>query len=88
MVNADLRKQRSKRASILLDVLMKRKSKRDGTYISLRDIEEATGIGASTLMHWKNQDVTRFDADKLVALCDYFGCRLGDLIKILPPDPL
>ena len=70
MVKSALRRQRAARVEVRLGYLLKRKSKRDGVQLSLRKVEAATGIGASTLLHWKNGHVTRFDADKLVALCD------------------
>ena len=86
MVNRDLRKVRSERIVVNLDRLIASKSRATGRKLSLRQIEKATGIGASTLLHWKNGDVTRFDADNLVALCDYFECSLGRLLKLLPPE--
>ena len=86
MVDKSTRQSRSSRVVVRFNVLLKQKSRRDGRPISLREVEAATGIGASTLVGWNTGRVSRFDADKIVALCDYFGCRLSQLIHIVPPE--
>jgi putative transcriptional regulator len=39
-----------------------------------------TGIAWSTLNAWANNQVTRYDAPVIKALCEYFSCQVGDLI--------
>jgi DNA-binding Xre family transcriptional regulator len=53
------------------------------------DIKMRTGvnIASSTLSAWANNEVERFDSVTLVVLCDYFGCKVGDLLEYRPFSP-
>ena len=53
-----------------------------GQRITYKDVQEATGISAATLSRWMNKEVTRFDAETIQALCEYFHCQVGELIKL------
>lgn len=84
MVKADVRMARGARVVVRFDALLKRLERRERRTIGLREVQAMTGIDKSRLVDWSKGRVTRFDADKIVALCDFFGCRVGELIKILP----
>ncbi|MGV8027085.1 MAG: helix-turn-helix domain-containing protein [Anaerolineaceae bacterium] len=44
------------------------------------DVQRETGIAWSTLNSWANNQVTRYDAPVIKALCEYFDCQVGDLL--------
>ena len=67
-------------------VLLLQKAAAEGERISLGQVALATGINISTLSAWLNNRVTRYDADKLAALCDFFRCKPGELLEYIPPD--
>ncbi len=48
--------------------------------IALLDVQRDTGIAWSTLNSWANNQVTRYDAPVIQALCEYFDCQVGDLL--------
>lgn len=48
--------------------------------ISYREIARATGLPTSTISRMARDEVTRFDAETLSALCAYFDCKLGELL--------
>lgn len=85
MVNKQDRKKLAERIRNKFRILLAEKETRDGKTISYRDVQRETGIDASTLSDWANNAVKRYDADKLAALCEYFGCGVGDLIEYSPP---
>ena len=61
-------------------VLLANKAEGEQRNISLKEVERQTGIAWSTLQSWANNKVTRYDAPVIMALCDYLGCDVGDLI--------
>ena len=48
--------------------------------IALMDVQRETGIAWSTLNSWANNQLTRYDAPAIMALCEYFGSQVGDLL--------
>jgi transcriptional regulator with XRE-family HTH domain len=66
-------------------ILLLQKAVQEGEPISLREVARRTGVNVSTWSAWLNNRVTRYDADKLAALCEFFGCTPGDLLEYLPP---
>lgn len=64
--------------------LLLQKSAKEGERISLGQVALATHINISTLSGWLNNRVTRYDADKLAALCEFFECKPGDLLEYAP----
>ena len=44
------------------------------------DVQRETGIAWSTLNSWANNQLTRYDAPVIMALCEYFDCQVGDLL--------
>ena len=53
--------------------------------VSLIEIAEATGIGRITLSRMLNHG-SNVRSDTLDRLCNYFGCRIEDLVEHMP-DP-
>lgn len=66
-------------------ILLAQKENRDGRRYTYEDIYETTGVGPGTLSSYAKNTVTRFDEKTLVALCDFLGCELAELIEY-PPD--
>jgi len=48
--------------------------------IALIDVQRETGIAWSTLNSWANNQVTRYDAPVIIALREYFGYQVGELL--------
>ena len=60
-------------------ILLAEKATKQRQSIALSDVQRETGVAWSTLNSWANNQVTRYDAPVIQALCDYFNCRVGDL---------
>jgi len=63
-------------------VLLAQKATREQRNIALKEVGRKTGLAWSTLNAWANNQVTRYDAPVIKALCEYFDCEVGDLIVI------
>lgn len=61
-------------------VLLAQKEIEENRRISYREIKEETGIANSTLSSWATNTTKRYDATTIAALCEFFGCEVGDLI--------
>jgi putative transcriptional regulator len=61
--------------------LLLNKSARDGRRVSIAEVSRDTGVNQKTLQDWYNNKVSRYDAPVIDALCNYFGCSVGDLIQ-------
>lgn len=61
-------------------MLLAEKATREQHSIAINDVQRETGIAWSTLNSWANNQVTRYDAPVIRALCDYFNCQVGDLL--------
>lgn len=55
-----------------------------GEQISLRDIEDATGISRKALTEISKGRVRRIIPEYVDALCAYFGVGAGDLVEVEP----
>lgn len=60
--------------------LLSHRQLREKRKISYREIARATGLPPSTISRMARDEVTRFDAETLSALCAYFECELGELL--------
>ena len=69
----------SKIENHLID-LLKIKGEHEGRKISLSQTSRETGIRLASLSAWKNQQVTQFSASVVIALCEYLGCGVGELL--------
>lgn len=61
-------------------ILLAQKATKQQQNIALMDVQRGTGIAWSTLNAWANNQVTRYDAPVIQALCEYFECQVGDLL--------
>jgi len=66
------------------NILLAEKEIRLKKGISVASVARETGITRKTLQGWAVDNVTRFDAGVLDALCNYFGCQVGDLLIYIP----
>jgi putative transcriptional regulator len=53
------------------------------------ELSNKTGLDKNTISNWYNQKVTRFSADTLEVLCEFFDCQVGDILiyEKIRPDP-
>jgi putative transcriptional regulator len=63
-----------------LRMLLAEKATLEQRNIALKEVNRETGVAWSTLNAWANNQVTRYDAPVISALCDYFNCQVGDLL--------
>jgi DNA-binding Xre family transcriptional regulator len=63
-----------------LRVLLAEKAQKEKRNIPLSEVAEETGVAWKTLQRWANNEVTRYDAPVIEALCDYLDCGVGELI--------
>lgn len=62
--------------------LMLEKSARDGRRITLRDVQAATGLAYATVQNLAaNRGVQNVRLSTIEALCEYFDCRIEDVIE-------
>jgi putative transcriptional regulator len=62
-------------------MLLAAKSQREGRTISLRELQRDTEVPISTVMGMANNTIKRVPLEELNALCEYFECDIGDLLK-------
>ena len=65
--------------------LLARKQEAENKRISLSDVSESTGIAYTTLQRWERGEISRIDFAIVQPLCDYFNCKMSDLIQYSPP---
>lgn len=63
-------------------VMLAKKQAREKRKISMLEVSNETGITRNTLSEWAKNTVARFDAQVILALCQYFNCDIGDLLYI------
>lgn len=61
-------------------MLLAEKATKEQHSIAINDVQRETGVAWSTLNSWANNQVTRYDATVIQALCEYFNCQVGDLL--------
>jgi putative transcriptional regulator len=69
-------------------IVLAEKEVKDGRRYSYRDIQEITGVAASTLTDWAQGKARFIAVDTLAALCHFLECRPADLLEYLPPEDL
>ena len=57
-----------------------------GRRISLRELSEDTGIHLSTLSRIANQKAANTTIGNLEKICQFFGCKIQDLVEFLPDE--
>ncbi len=70
-----------------LKELMVKKSAVTGKRIAYKDIQEATGIGASTLSRIANNPKHNISKQHIEQLCRYFNVTPDQLMTIIPDPP-
>jgi putative transcriptional regulator len=63
-----------------LRVLLAEKAQKEKRNITLKEVANETGVTYKTIHGWANNEVTRYDAPIIEALCDYLECDVGELI--------
>lgn len=48
-----------------------------------KDLANATGIDASCISRYFNDNFKKIDRDHLVTLCEYFNCSLSELLELV-----
>jgi putative transcriptional regulator len=64
--------------------LMERHHFQTGKRLMVQDIQEATGISRATLSRFINKPGTVVKTDVLDKLCEFFDCRIEDLVEYVP----
>jgi putative transcriptional regulator len=44
------------------------------------ELSNKTGLDKNTISNWYNQKITRFSAETLEVLCEFFDCQVGDIL--------
>lgn len=68
-------------------ILLAQKATKQQQNIALMDVQRGTAIALSTLNSWANNQVTRYDAPLIMALCETFDCQVGDLLVFEREEP-
>ena len=63
---------------------IERKQFQESRRITMQELRDATGINRSTLSKILNQKGYSTSTDILDRLCDYFDCRIEDLVERVP----
>ena len=62
------------------------KEARLGKRISLAEAANDTSISRQTFSAWYKNEVNTFYPDVIEALCNYYGCAIGELLEIVPAE--
>ena len=71
-----------RRAGSNLFAVWRRREAELGRRITYRDVQADTGLSVATLSRWMTNQVTRFDAETVQALCEYFHCQVEELLQL------
>lgn len=63
-----------------LNLLRAQKETAEGRKLPYRVISEETGLSQGVLVRLMNSEFERIETPTLDALCQYFGCQVGDLL--------
>lgn len=58
------------------------KARREGRTIRKMTLVEETGLNRGTVDTWLANEVTRYDADVMLAWCNYLDCAIADLFVV------
>lgn len=58
------------------------RGRKEGRTISQREVAAVTGLAKTTVDRYARNEVTRYDTDALLALCEYLGVGIGELLVI------
>jgi len=63
-------------------LFLQEKERKENRRISSSEIARAIDVSPSTVGSWIRNEVTKIEAHVLIGLCDYFNCKIEDLIYI------
>jgi putative transcriptional regulator len=61
-------------------ILLAQKEIKESRRIPYEEIKLKTGMAMSTISAWSTNTITRYDANTIASLCEYFNCDVGELI--------
>ena len=64
-------------------VLMAAKAQREQRRLTLKRVADETGISYYTLNAIAHDTIKEYPRAALAALCEYFGCDIGDLLTVV-----
>ncbi len=64
-----------------LKILAAEKSLRERRQVGIRTIAKEAGVSTSTVQRLMNDTIRRVPLDDLGALCTYFSCEVGDILR-------
>jgi len=62
--------------------LLAAKQRQEGRNISFRSIARETGLTEYTVRGFAHNTLREYPVDAITALCHYFGCEVGDLLRL------
>ena len=65
-------------------ILLAKKEINENRRIPYDEIKGKTGMAMSTISAWSTNSITRYDADTIASVCEFFDCKVGDLIVYEP----
>jgi DNA-binding Xre family transcriptional regulator len=72
----------TKRIKNRLRELLAIKERQDGRNYSQREVAESLGLSKVAVDRFARNETTRFDEHIVLALCEFLGCGIGDLLII------
>lgn len=63
----------------LLELIQERERK-IGRRLKQHDLAQFCGVNDHTIINWIRNETTRYEAQTLERLCDYFDCDIADLL--------
>lgn len=69
-----------------LNLLRAKKETLEKRKLPYRVISEETGLSQGVLVRLMNSQFERVETPTLNALCNYFGCDVGDLLHYVPEE--
>ena len=74
--------QMSKRIRNRVLFLLTEKERKEKRRIKRSELVKALNVSPNTISSWLRDEVTKIEAHVLIGLCDYFECKIEDLIYI------
>jgi DNA-binding Xre family transcriptional regulator len=68
--------------SHLYDLIAKKREQPGFESLSIADISRETGLSRQTINQLARNRTTQFDKTTMIALCHYFRCGVGDILKL------
>lgn len=63
-------------------LLLQEKERKENRRISSSEVARAINVAPNTVGSWIRNEVTKIEAHVLIGLCDYFECKIDELIYI------